>query len=134
MKIEELKEVSLTAKRPDKDMTDEKWQEYFGIMKTLTHQGNEKRMNSRTSPILINGYSDGQFTYQNDTQWTKYKEFINSILSAIRQGECDYCFYIYQIAELLRYEHDELRTKWLPDENCFQVWLNKRFKDKAEKV
>lgn len=125
MKLEELQTISLTAKKPDKDMTDKEWQEYFGIMKTLTHQVKEKRMSCRTSPILINGYSDNQFTYQGDTQWTKYKEFINSILFAIRYGECDYCFYIYHIAELLRYEHDNLRTKWLPDDNCFQVWLNK---------
>lgn len=125
MKLEELQNISLTAKKPDKDMTDKEWQEYFGIMKTLTHQVKEKRMSCSTSPILINGYSDNQFTYQGDTQWTKYKEFINSILFAIRHGECDYCFYIYHIAELLRYEHDNLRTKWLPDDNCFQVWLNK---------
>lgn len=125
MKLEELRTISLTAKKPDKDMTDKEWQEYFGIMKTLTHQVKEKRMSCRTSPILINSYSDNQFTYQGDTQWTKYKEFINSILFAIRHGECDYCFYIYHIAELLRYEHDNLRTKWLPDDNCFQVWLNK---------
>lgn len=125
MKLEELQTISLTAKKPDKDMTDKEWQEYFGIMKTLTHQVKEKRMSCRTSPILINSYSDNQFTYQGDTQWTKYKEFINSILFAIRHGECDYCFYIYHIAELLRYEHDNLRTKWLPDDNCFQVWLNK---------
>ena len=125
MKLEELQTISLTAKKPDKDMTDKEWQEYFGIMKTLTHQVKEKRMSCITSPILINSYSDNQFTYQGDTQWTKYKEFINSILFAIRHGECDYCFYIYHIAELLRYEHDNLRTKWLPDDNCFQVWLNK---------
>ena len=125
MKLEELQTISLTAQKPDKDMTDKEWQEYFRIMKTLTHQVKEKRMSCRTSPILINGYSDNQFTYQGDTQWIKYKEFINSILFAIRHGECDYCFYIYHIAELLRYEHDNLRTKWLPDDNCFQVWLNK---------
>lgn len=125
MKLEELQNISLTAKKPDKDMTDKEWQEYFGIMKTLTHQVKEKRMSCSTSPILINGYSDNQFTYHGDTQWTKYKEFINSILFSIRHGEYDYCFYIYHIAELLRYEHDNLRTKWLPDDNCFQVWLNK---------
>lgn len=125
MKIEKLQNISLTAKKPDKDITDKEWQEYFNIMKTLIHPTSEKRMTCRTSSILINGYSDNQFTYYGDTQWSKYKEFINSILFAIRHGEYDYCFYIYHIAELLRYEHDNLRTKWLPDDNCFQVWLNK---------
>ena len=123
MKLEKLQKVSLTAKKPDKDMTDKEWQEYFNAMKLLTQQVKEKRMSCRTSPILINGYSDNQFTYQGDTQWMKYKEFINSILSAIRRGEQDYCFYIYQIAELLRYEHDNLRSEWLPEDKCFQVWL-----------
>lgn len=106
-------------------MTDKEWQEYFEAMKLLTHQSNEKRMGGKTTPILVNSYSDNQFTYCGDTQWTKYKEFINGILSVIRHGECDFCFYIYQIAELLRYEHDNLKSRWMPDDKCFCVWLEK---------
>ena len=125
MKPEKLQNISLTTKKPDKNMTDEEWQEYFGILKALTHQTKEKKMSGKTTPIIINSYLDNQFTYTGDTQWTKYREFINSILYAIRHGEHDYCFYIYHISELLRYEHDNLKTKWLPDDNCFEVWLNK---------
>lgn len=125
MKIEQLQNISLTAKNPDKNMTDKEWQEYFEAMKLLTHQSNEKRMGGKTTPILVNSYSDNQFTYCGDTQWTKYKEFINGILSVIRHGECDFCFYIYQIAELLRYEHDNLKSRWMPDDKCFCVWLEK---------
>lgn len=34
-------------------------------------------------------------------------------------------FYIYQIAELLKYEHDGLQAVWLEEERCFKLSLNK---------
>lgn len=124
MKLEELQKVSLTAKQPEKDVNDKQWQDYFKVMKVMTKQSNETRMSNKTTPILINGYgADEQFLYKGDTQWEIYVKFINDVLSNIRRGEFDYCFYIYQIAELLRFEHERLRTMWRPEDKCFQVWL-----------
>ena len=124
MKIEELQKIKLNAKRPNKNMTDESWQIYFAAMKLLTLPSNKRKMSCKDSPILINSYSYDMITEYNETQWRRYKEFINGILYTIRHGQCDYCFYIYHIAELLKYEHDNLRTKWLPEDNCFKVWLD----------
>ena len=120
-----LERFSLTAKKPEKGMTNEEWQEYFALMKVLTKQTKERLLKRSSSPIINGYYVEGQLSYQGETQWERYKEFINSVLKTIRKGEYDYCFYIYQISELLRFEHDNLRTLWLPDERYFQVWLEK---------
>lgn len=125
MNIEEFKNISNSKGTPNPLMTDTQWQEYFNIMKLSIQQSKDKRMKASSPPIVVNHYmADNQFTYCGETQWTKYRNYINSVLSAIRKGERDYCYFLYQIADLLKYEHDNLRTLWLPEYGCFQVWLN----------
>lgn len=125
MKIEEFKNISDSKGKPNPLMTNTQWQEYFNIMKLSIQQSKNKRMKASSSPIVVNHYmADNQFTYCGETQWTKYRNYINSVLSAIRKGEYDYCYFVYQIADLLKYEHDNLRTLWMPEYGCFQVWLN----------
>lgn len=70
-------------------------------------------------------------TYHGKTQYQCYCSFINSILSNLRSGGVDYCFYIYQISELLKYEHDRLQADWLQDEKCFELRLNKEYCENA---
>lgn len=124
MTLEDLRTVDLNAKRPPAEMTDEMWQEYFAAMRLLTTQSSDRRMSTKRASTTINGYKlECQSTYSGETQWNRYCQFINSILSSIRHGEYDYCFNIYHITELLRFEHDRLCTRWLPDSRCFQVWL-----------
>lgn len=125
MKIEKFKNISDGKGRPNTLMTNTQWQEYFNIMKLSIQQSKDKRMKASPSPIVVNRYMAGnQLTYYGETQWTIYRNYINSVLSAIRKGEYDYCYFIYQIADLLKYEHDNLRTLWIPKYRCFQVWLD----------
>lgn len=64
-------------------------------------------------------YSD----YNKDVeQCFLYCHFINDILDCIRAGNIDYCFYIYQIEDLLKYE-PRLKSCWLEQEQCFRVWI-----------
>lgn len=124
MTLDELKTVNLKAKCPPQEMTDKMWQEYFESMKLLTSQSKERKMNTSKTVLKVNGRNlESQCTYDGETQWERYCQFINSILRSIRRGECDYCFNIYHITDLLRFEHDRLRTRWMPDSQCFQVWL-----------
>ena len=110
---------------PNPLMTDKQWQEYFNVMKLSIQQSKDRRMKAPPSPIIVNHYiSDSQSPYCGETQYTKYRNYINSVLSAIRKGECDYCYFTYQIADLLKYEHDNLKTLWLPEYGCFRVWLD----------
>lgn len=122
--------MSLTKGKPDADMTNEQWQEYFSIMKQMIKQGKEKRMKFSTARMTINGYSvDGQSEYHGETSYAYYCQFINGILRTIRGNSSespshDYCFYIYQIADLLRFEHDRLNVIWRKKDKCFEVWLD----------
>lgn len=129
MELNTLRTVSLTKGRPDADMTDGQWQEYFSIMKQMTEQGDEKRMKLSTAGITINEHSvNGQSEYHGETSYVYYCQFINSVLATIRGNASmppshDYCFYIYQIADLLHFEHDRLNVVWLERDKCFEVWL-----------
>lgn len=125
MNLEDLKQLG-RKERPPKDMTEFQWNQYFDILKMTTEQSNEKKMRRSYSPILVNGYrDDSQFAYCGETQWSRYCQFINSVLNTIRHNEFDYCFCIYQIVDLLKFEHDRLEVKWLNQYECFQVSLKK---------
>lgn len=54
-----------------------------------------------------------------------YANYINDILDNVRAGQSDYCFYVYQVADLLRYEHN-LCVDWSEREECFKVRIKYR--------
>ena len=129
MKIEDLKNINLGKGKPNPNMDNTQWQEYFNFMKLSIQQSKDKYIRFNSCPIIVNSYiNDNQFMYQGETQWSTYRAFINNALKTIRSGEYDYCYYIYQIADLLKYEHDNLVTLWLPEYKCFQVWLKNKLK------
>ena len=122
-KIIELDNISLFKKTIPVEMTDDEWQEYFNILRDKIKPSLEYRMKT-SYYIWVNGYLDTTyFSYSGDTEWQYYCKFINSVLGTIRKGELDYCYHIYQIADLLRFEHDRLQTMWLPEYQCFEVSL-----------
>lgn len=124
--IKELDDISLFNRKKRIDMTDYDWQIYFNELRNKIKPSSERHLKSSGS-ISINGYNDfSQFTYCGDTQWQYYCKFINSVLSTIRSGECDYCYHIYQISDLLKFEHDKLKTEWLPKQQCFKVSLTNK--------
>lgn len=121
--VRELDNVSSLKKRTPVKMTDEEWQEYFNELRGRIKPCSERRMKTSYS-IWVNGYKGiTYFAYCGDTEWQYYCKFINSVLSAIRKGEFDYCYHIYQISDLLRFEHDRLKAIWLPEYQCFEVSL-----------
>lgn len=121
--VRELDNISLLKKETPVDMTNEEWQTYFTKLRNKIKPISERRMRT-TYSMWINGYKDiSYFEYRGNTEWENYCKFINSILNAIRRGKSDYCFYIYQIADLLKFEHDRLKVIWLPKYQCFKVSL-----------
>lgn len=125
MNVLDLEHIELNAKNPPEEMTDEQWQKYFSAMKSLVMPVSEKKMNSARYSMTVNGRRiDEQSIYDGETTWYRYCQFINTILSAIRRNEKDYCYHIYQITDLLKFEHDRLRSCWMPEYQCFKVWLS----------
>lgn len=123
MKLEDLGTVNLSADQPPAEMTDEQWQKYFEAMKPLVRPAQERTMKCGKSIIVNRHRLEDQSSYSGETQWERYCQFINTVLKAIRHKEHDYCYNIYQITDLLKYEHDRLATKWLPEDRCIEVWL-----------
>lgn len=108
--------------RPSPTMTDKYWQQKFEVMRSIVTVSSRKTppfgIWDRTSQTLV--------TYDGDPQYHYFITFIRSILASIRTGHRDYCFYTYQIAELLKYENDRLRTKYIPEDQMWEVWLERR--------
>jgi len=116
--IVDLQEIDINAKCPPANMTDEEWQGRFRAMRLLIEPSEqETALQDRPHD------TPSESIYYGDTIWQQYCKFVNSILTSIRNGETDYCFYIYQVADLLRFEHDRLETRWVPEYQCFEVWL-----------
>lgn len=121
--MRELNDISSFKKKIPNNITNEDWQIYFSELRNKVKPSQEHRMKLSHS-ILVNDYNNiSHSTYCENTEWQYYCKFINSILNTIRSGECDYCFHIYQILDLLRFEYDRLKVIWLPKDECFEVSL-----------
>lgn len=109
--------------RPRLDWTNEKWHHYFSALRRTIPTIPDKEI--RRLPITSIHLSAGE-EYKGETAYQSYCNFINDVLTTIRRGEVDYCYFIYQIADLLLFE-PELQTKLCcEDRLCpyFEVWLD----------
>lgn len=98
------------------DYSDSQWQVDYLALK-------EQNIPSSFSTMpVVSEWVPKHELYHGMTQYQCYCKFINDVLSVIRAGEVDYCYYIYQIIELLKYEPN-LKTSWLSEFRCFKVWL-----------
>lgn len=128
MTLEELKELRLisnTNGRPTSTMTDEKWQKEFNLRKLFIepYPRDIKKMKGKFSKESEKWNEETQGTYDGCTSWQQYCTYINDILSNIRSGQVDYCYYIYQIMDLLKFHHDTLRTRYC--DGYWTVWLER---------
>lgn len=129
MTLEELREMKLVSNtngRPSSTLTDEKWQKEFNIRKLfvkpvscITKLGQNMQYSKET------GYwnEETMGTYYGTTNWQEYCSFINDMLRNIRAGQVDYCYYIYQIMDLLKFHYNNLRTRYC--DGYWEVWLEK---------
>ena len=122
LRIKSISEVS-TATVPDSYCTNEDWQAYFKSLASIVEPKSHKRITHKDIQNHNSVFYSNPKTNDGEMLWQCYCSFINDTLSLIRRGECCYCFYIYQIAELLQFEHDRLNTEWMPEQKCFKVWL-----------
>lgn len=128
MTLEELREeklISNTDGRPSPTLTDEKWQTELAIRKlsiepypsTIKKFGGQ---HSKCYEICNNGV---YYTYSGKTNYQQYCSFMNDVLKNIRSGQVDYCYFIYQIVDLLKFHYTDLKTKYC--DGYWEVWLDK---------
>lgn len=128
MTLEELRELRLisnTNGRPTSSMTDEKWQKEFNLRKIFIkpYSKDVKKLNSKYSKESGMWNEETQGTYDGCTSWQSYCSYINDILTNIRSGQVDYCYYIYQLLDLVKFHYNDLRTKYR--DGYWEVWLEK---------
>lgn len=108
--------------------TNEDWQLYFNVLRNKIIPSSNKRMQLFSSYSLSYGIHGYGAKYHGNTNYESYCKFINGVLKAIRSGELDFCYYVYQVQDLLRYEHEHLQCIYLESEDCFLVYLDTRNK------
>ena len=128
MTLEELKEMKLisnTNGRPTSTMTDEKWQNEFNLRKMFItpYPKDIKKLKGQYSKESGMWNEETQGIYHGCTSWQSYCSYINDILNNIRSGQVDYCYYIYQILDIVKFHYDDLKTKYC--DGYWEVWLER---------
>ena len=126
--LEELREmrlVSNTNGRPTSLLTNEKWQREFELRKCFItpYEKNVKKLGGRYSKAARCWNEETMGEYKGETNWQEYCSYINDVLSNIRAGQVDYCYYIYQIMQLLKFHYNDLKTKYC--DGYWEVWLER---------
>lgn len=111
--------------RPSSTLTDEKWQEELSVRKLYITPCDKKhkRMGGRYSQDVKKWNDDTGIQYYGATDWQRYVAHINDILNVIRSGKVDYCYYVYQILDLLKFHYNDLHAKYI--DGYWEVWLEK---------
>jgi len=116
-----------SLKREIKNMTDKEWQLRFEMMKLYVKPVNDRKMtrHARKAYILGKRWGLSDNEYGGETLDQCYCNFINDVLKQIRMGRIDYCYYYYQIMDLLKFE-PRLKTQLVHDDGntYFKVWLD----------
>lgn len=113
------------AGRPRLEWTDRNWRIYFDGLKQIVRPIADPKI--RKLPVTHSQLQNGE-SYKGETAYQNYCSYINDILTNIRLGNTDYCYYIYQISDLLRFEPELMTQLCTEDRLCpyFKVWLPKR--------
>lgn len=128
MTLEELREMKIVSNsngRPSSILTDEKWQKEFNVRKLFNqaYSKDVKKFGGKNSKESGVWNKETKGDYHGCTNWQQYCGFINDVLSNIRSGQIDYCYYIFQIMDLAKFSFgkEQLRTKYR--DGYWEVWL-----------
>lgn len=134
MSLEQLKELSVISNsngRPNSSMTDEKWQLEFELRKNFIQKYDSTitRVGGKYSRIPLKWNEETMGEYDGITNWQSYCWYMNDILSVIRSGNRDYCYYLYQVMHLAHFDFGdkELKTKYY--DGYWEVWLSDKKMD-----
>lgn len=121
-----MKLISNTNGRPVSYLTDEKWQKEFQLRKLFVRPVKDgvRRMGGIGSMDVRKWSEESGEEYKGMTNWQSYCSYINDVLHTIRAGQMDYCYYIYQIMDLLKFHYKDLRTRYC--DGYWEVWLAKK--------
>ena len=109
-----------TQGRPSSTLTDKAWQQELAIRKLfITPHKNMKRLSGgffREDKINVK-------EYRGVSNWQSYCAYINDVLKNIRAGKIDWCYFDFQILDLLKFHYNDLSTRYC--EGYWEVWLER---------
>lgn len=128
MTLEELREmkiVSNTNGRPLSTLTDEKWQKEFLVRKMFITPFSKdvKKFGGKYSKESGIWNEETMGTYHGQTNWQEYCHYINDVLRTIKAGQVDYCYFIYQIMDLAKFNYGNKQLKTRYCDEYWEVWL-----------
>lgn len=122
MTLEEFNRVDTRTGRPCSHWSDERWQQHFRVLR-LKVKPIKNRKYRKMNYVPIKHPKDED--WHGETNYQCYCKYINEVLTSIRLGYKDYCYYIYQIADLLKFEPN-LKTRFCGGDELspyIEVWL-----------
>lgn len=128
MTLEELRKnnnISNTDGQPSSSLTDKKWQKEIEIRKLFIQpykDGHTKKLTGKYAIESGKWSEEIHGKYLGCTNWQSYCTYINDILRNIRAGQVDYCYFIYQILDLLKFHFNDLKTRYR--DGYWEVWLD----------
>lgn len=133
MLLEDLKNIKptrTTTGRPSDNLTDKEWQQQLAFKKLYITPYDKKhtRMGGKYSRecTKTQNHSNEDKIYDGVTNWQSYCSYINDVLKNIRSGGVDYCYFAYQIFDLLKFHYNDLKTKY--HDGYWEVWLERGVK------
>lgn len=126
--LEELKAERIICNsegRPPNYLTNELWQREFKLRKRFLEKYPSKIKKMKVVSIeKTNSDNEPQSIFYGNTQYQYYCMFINDILKNIRNGGRDFCYFMYQVLELAKFDYGnmELATQYNND-GYWVVWL-----------
>lgn len=114
--------IDIRTGRPCLHWDNAKWQLFFSRLKLHIQPAPNAECNLPFPGIRLKSGED----YYGNTNYQYYCRYINDVLTTIRHGKDDYCYFIYQIADLCRYE-PELKTELCGGRELspyIRVWLD----------
>ena len=109
--------VSLTTRMPPSDYTDDQWQsDYYEINSILREQKSKSEKTESTHGYPINIPQNGKTNQQ------YYYSFLIDTLTELKCGHRAYCYFVYQIVDLLRLDQN-VHAKFIPGDGYFSLSL-----------
>jgi len=124
MNLQDLKDIRptrITNGRPSSTLTDREWQKQFALMKLYITPHDKSVRCLKGKYTKESGKHIEDKMYYGITNWQSYCSYINDVLRNIRAGERDWCYFGYQIVDLLKFHFDDLKTKYC--DGYWEVWL-----------
>ena len=123
--IKKMRQFINKRGRPTTELTDRIWQKIFYQLKenNIPYIDGEKKYMKANYTLKASINEFGEFEIDITSDYKRYCLFINQTLREIRNKNKGYCYYYYQICQLLKY-HANLKSRYNAFDRYWEVWID----------